>query len=161
MRNGALKQLAVLPSLSGRELRERYRALFDNADPPNSNKNYLIKRLAYRIQELALKQSLPEKARIQMKATLEDNGYDPVSGRPRKGLRKYDGRKVYLEPGTVLEREYKGQKNKVKALEHGRYEFEGKTYATLTPIAYLITGTRISGPAFFGLQSNDKKRKGR
>ncbi|MGN7614174.1 DUF2924 domain-containing protein, partial [Magnetococcales bacterium HHB-1] len=46
-----LKQVATLPGMSIQELREMWRELYD-ADPPSFTKAFLIKRLAYRLQEL-------------------------------------------------------------------------------------------------------------
>jgi Protein of unknown function (DUF2924) len=43
-------------------------------------------------------------------------------------------------------------------MSHCAFAWNGKTYATLTKIAFAITGTRWSGPRFFGLR--DKPSKG-
>ena len=47
-----IKQVAALPRMNGGELRKMYQEYFK--EPPiSSNKTYLVKQLAYRIQELA------------------------------------------------------------------------------------------------------------
>lgn len=46
-------------------------------------------------------------------------------------------------------REYDGKLHEVTVLETG-YEFEGTTYRSLTEIAKIITGSKWSGPVFFG-----------
>lgn len=56
------------------------------------------------------------------------------------------------QPGTVLTRDWKGKRHTVRVSEDG-YEWEGDTYRSLSKIAQLITGTRWSGPRFFGVQS--------
>ena len=61
-----------------------------------------------------------------------------------------------LRPGTVLTREHAGKTHRVMVLERG-YAWDGGQYASLTEIAYRITGTRWSGPRFFGLK--DKERR--
>ena len=61
-----------------------------------------------------------------------------------------------LRPGLVLMREWKGIKHQVRVLPEG-FEYLGKVYDNLSIIARQITGTRWSGPLFFGL----KKAKGR
>ena len=52
MNNSVLAQLAALPEKSTAELKQMWRELYDR-EPPPYNKPFLIKRLAYRIQELA------------------------------------------------------------------------------------------------------------
>lgn len=53
--------------------------------------------------------------------------------------------------GCVLTRDWKGRRHTVRVSEDG-YEWEGDTYRSLSKIAQLITGTRWSGPRFFGVQ---------
>jgi hypothetical protein len=52
--------------------------------------------------------------------------------------------------GTRYVREHAGKLHEVTVLEAG-YEYEGTTYRSLSEIARAITGTKWSGPAFFGL----------
>ena len=52
MDNSVLAQLAALPGKTTPELKQLWRELYDR-EPPSYNKPFLIKRLAYRIQELA------------------------------------------------------------------------------------------------------------
>lgn len=53
--------------------------------------------------------------------------------------------------GTRLVREWEGRAHEVIVLEEG-FLWNGSTYGSLSEIARLITGTRWSGPRFFGLQ---------
>jgi hypothetical protein len=62
-----------------------------------------------------------------------------------------------LKPGTVLGREWNGQMHRVAVLADG-FSWNGKTYPSLTKIALAITGTRWSGPKFFGLRERPPKR---
>ena len=57
-----------------------------------------------------------------------------------------------LSPGTRLLREWQGQTHHVKVLDSG-FEYDGRTWRSLSAIAGSITGTRWSGPLFFGLRS--------
>ena len=57
-----------------------------------------------------------------------------------------------LAPGTRLLREWQGQTHHVAVLADG-FEYDGKTYRSLTAISRQITGTAWSGPLFFGLRS--------
>ena len=52
MNDSVLAQLAALPAKTTAELKQMWRDLYDR-EPPSYNKPFLIKRLAYRIQELA------------------------------------------------------------------------------------------------------------
>lgn len=54
-----------------------------------------------------------------------------------------------FKAGTRIVREWKGETHEVILSERG-YEYEGRVYQSLSPIACEITGTRWSGPAFFG-----------
>jgi hypothetical protein len=71
----------------------------------------------------------------------ETNPNAELSGAPR------------IKPGTRLIRDWRGQSNRVTVLEKG-YEYAGKRYSSLSQIARLITGTRWSGPLFFGLRGS-------
>jgi Protein of unknown function (DUF2924) len=62
-----------------------------------------------------------------------------------------------LRPGTVLGREWNGQMQQVAVLADS-FAWNGKTYPSLSNVAFAITGTRWNGPKFFGLR--DKPSKG-
>ena len=56
-----------------------------------------------------------------------------------------------LSPGTELIRSYQGQTYTVLVRDSG-FEWNGTCYGSLSEIATLITGSRRSGPKFFGLK---------
>jgi len=56
-----------------------------------------------------------------------------------------------LKPGTLLTREWDGHLQRVMVLADG-FSWNGKTYRSLSKIAFAMTGTRWSGPRFFGLR---------
>jgi len=58
-----------------------------------------------------------------------------------------------LKPGTALTRIWKGVRYEVRVTGTGTYRFKGSEYESLSEIARMITGTRWSGPRFFGLKS--------
>lgn len=62
----------------------------------------------------------------------------------------------YLTPGCKLVREWRGRTYEVTALAPDRFEYMGTEYPSLSEIARLITGTRWSGPRFFGLVRRSK-----
>lgn len=55
-----------------------------------------------------------------------------------------------IEPGTTLVRNWRGETHHVKATADG-FSYDGRSYRSLTAIAFAITGARWSGPRFFGL----------
>ena len=57
----------------------------------------------------------------------------------------------------MLAREWNGQMHRVAVLADG-FAWNGKTYPSLTKVAFAITGTRWNGPRFFGVR--DKPSKG-
>lgn len=59
------------------------------------------------------------------------------------------------EPGTVLTRSFRGSEINVKVLEKG-FEFEGRTYRSLSAVAKEVTGTAWNGFSFFGLSKGGK-----
>ena len=61
---------------------------------------------------------------------------------------------VTLKPGTILARDWAGATHRVTVLEEG-FSWKGRAWGSLSEIASTITGTRWSGPRFFGLK---KKR---
>jgi hypothetical protein len=64
-------------------------------------------------------------------------------------------RTVNLRPGTVLSREWNGRMHRAAVLADG-FAWNGKTYPSLSKVAFAITGTRWNGPKFFGLRQASK-----
>lgn len=60
---------------------------------------------------------------------------------------------VALRPGTRLVRSWHGTTYAVLVTDGG-FEFEGRSYTSLTTIAREITGAAWSGPRFFGLHAS-------
>ncbi|WP_422295640.1 DUF2924 domain-containing protein [Candidatus Binatus sp.] len=56
----------------------------------------------------------------------------------------------------MLVREWRGISHQVSVLEKG-FRFRGKRYRSLSEVAREITGTRWSGPLFFGLKRGAKE----
>ena len=147
MSDSTLRQIAQLNKLSFLELQARWRSLL-GAEPPAYHRRFLVKRLAYRIQELAYG-GLSETTRAQMADILQDAGLDEqasIPGRGRMPKRPQD----LLLAGTRLVREWNGRRYEVTVTATG-FEFEGRPYRSLTAVAKAITGTHWSGRAFFGL----------
>jgi len=61
-----------------------------------------------------------------------------------------------LKPGTVLTREWGGKTHRVMVLENG-FAWAGQNYRSLSEVATRISGTRWSGPRFFGLKQGNRR----
>jgi hypothetical protein len=71
-------------------------------------------------------------------------------------------REDQMVPGTTLIRYWKGERHTVTVLDEG-FEYLGQPHKSLSAIAKKISGTKWSGPAFFGLRkkgSASVKRRG-
>src|SRR6266404_2159613 len=78
-------------------------------------------------------------------------GLDRESLRLLEGLARHGSSpRRQLKPGTVLVRDYHGQRHTVTVAPDG-FNWQGTTYASLSAIARAITGTAWSGPRFFAL----------
>ena len=140
MQNNDLEQkIAALPFESMKELKALWQSYF-NEPAPVFNKATLVQKLAYRMQELEYG---------GLKADVREQLKDLANGGKLKPGRKF---KMKIRPpaGTRLMREYDGQQHFVTVLTKG-FEYQGKVYRSLSGIATMITGTRWSGTAFFGL----------
>ena len=73
-----------------------------------------------------------------------------------KQARKLGDVMVTLQQGTILSREWNGRMHRVAVLAGG-FAWNGKTYPSLSKVAFAITGTRWNGPRFFGLRDKPTK----
>ena len=147
MSDSVLAQLAALPEKSTAELKQMWRELYDR-EPPPFNKPFLVKRLAYRLQELAYG-GLSARAEVKLKALIEDEDARVKGRRPQ-------GRGDRPIVGTRLVREWQGVEHTATVIDDG-FEHQGRRYKSLSAIARAITGTRWNGPLFFGLRSHSSK----
>jgi hypothetical protein len=112
------------------------------------NRDFLVKRLAYRIQELAYG-GLSARAEAKLNRLIAEeearlNGKIPK----RRGDRPITG--------TRLIREWRGVEHAVTVLDNG-FEYQGRPYRSLSAIARAITGTRWNGRLFFGVRNYSSK----
>jgi hypothetical protein len=63
--------------------------------------------------------------------------------------------RVTVQPGTILSREWNGQLERIVVSSDG-FAWSGKTYPSLSKVAFAITGTCWNGPRFFGLRDRSK-----
>ena len=155
MDEGLRREIDGLRKLKTKELKARYREVFGEGSP-SSNHAHLFRRVAWRLQARA-EGDLSERAR-QRAAQLADDAdvrlraprqfWGKLENAQQQASLQRDGRLPVA--GCLLQRTYRGHTVVVKVLDEG-FEYNGRTYASLSAIASQVTGTRWNGFAFFGL----------
>ena len=135
------RRIAGLPKVPINDLRALFRATFAR-EPLIANRRFLERRLAYHWQASEYEAQFPgvlarQRARIVALGVALDAAAQPVTHG--------------LVPGTVLVRTFNHVEHEVRALAGPQFEYAGARYASLSEVARVITGTRWSGPRFFGL----------
>jgi len=141
MAMNVIGQIAELNRMGMPQLKERWKAFFDT-EPPVRNRAHMVKRLAYRIQELAYG-GLAVETTAQLREISEGQEQVPTRGRKNGPV-----------AGTRLMREWKGERHEVTVTRDG-YEYRGRPFKSLSAIARAITGTRWNGPLFFGIRKQE------
>ena len=140
------QELARLPALERGALQVLWTDLFGTAPNPKLRRELLILILTYRIQERAyggLKPATHNKLMSHLEGFAKNK---EVSSNMMRAAR----------PGTRIVREWGSKLHEVAVVDSG-YEYDGKRYRSLSEIARQITGTRWSGPAFFGLKKRSQR----
>ena len=142
------EQIAELEAQNTKGLQARWLTAFGRPHPKRASRDLLLRMLAYHVQEKA--EGGLSKAALKRLADIASNmgKKSEVPTLPP----------VRLRPGTRLVREWQGEMHQVAVLEKG-FEYRGAFYTSLSLIARTITGTRWSGPAFFGLRKRGDKLK--
>jgi hypothetical protein len=135
-------QIARLHALSRPELLDLWQKLYQKAAPTGIRREIMVPFLAYRIQENAFGSLKPD-ACAELRRIARALDGNELSRQPVVRSR--------LKTGTRLFRQWHGQTHEAFVTEGG-FEHRGAVYRSLSEIARKITGTRWSGPAFFGLK---------
>jgi len=122
-------------SLGLDDLRTLWRTTFRSSPPKGFTKDLVARFICWHIQEQAFGGLDRQTAKI-------------LDGYVRNG--KPPDRR--LKAGTVLVREYRGERHTVTVVPGG-YVWRENAYASLSTIARAITGTAWNGPRFFGLRN--------
>jgi hypothetical protein len=147
------REVAALNRLSIGKLRERYTEAFGEP-PASSNRAWLARRIAWRLQERAFG-GLSERAKRRAAELADDADLRVVTPRAKENAEPANASPALHDPrlpapGTVLTRAYKGKTLEVMVLSGG-FEFKGERYSSLSALAKTITGSHLNGFAFFGL----------
>jgi hypothetical protein len=134
-------KLGDLPNLSRQQLLDLWQKLYRRQAPVGLRRELLIPFLAYRIQENTYG-GLKPSTRVELRRIARL--LEPSRGPGKRPVR------ARINPGTRIVRTWRGTAHEIFVAESG-FEYQGTTYNSLSEIARRITGTRWSGPAFFGL----------
>jgi hypothetical protein len=135
------EEVRALESLCIKALRAGWAEVYGKPPSTRWNRTLLVRGLAHRLQEEALGGLAPDLCAhlADLAARLEKDPHTSLAAPPR------------IKPGTRLIRAWHGEHHQVTVLEDG-FAYRGERYPSLSAIALAITGTRWSGPAFFGLR---------
>ncbi len=138
---GLTGKLAALADLDAASLRTEWRRLYRSHPPRHIRRDLLVLAIAWKLQERVHGGlTAAQKRRLaNIGEELRKNG--DLSASPA----------IRMKPGLRLVREWRGETHTVLVLEDG-FEWNGQRRCSLSAIAREITGTRWSGPLFFGLK---------
>ena len=132
---GLAEELKNLSRLGREDLIARWVALYGAAPPPRISRSLMIRAVAYKMQERVY-----GGLSASTRRALADKGPTATTVAPPKA-----------RPGTVLLREWHGVTHQVTVVEDGVL-YRGTRHRSLSEVARVITGSRWSGPTFFGLK---------
>jgi hypothetical protein len=135
------REVGSLSTLGSKTLKEKWRTLYGAAPPRQVSRSLMIRAIAYRIQEKSLGGLKPATRRLLMQFAHDGANGSALAAAPSHTVK----------PGAMLVREWRGISHQVSVLEKG-FCFRGRRYRSLSEVAREITGTRWSGPLFFGLK---------
>tara|TARA_Y100000589_G_scaffold329589_1_gene376602 strand:- start:981 stop:1496 length:516 start_codon:yes stop_codon:yes gene_type:complete len=161
-------ELLALKHMPPRQLRKRYADLYGELSR-SCNRQWLIRRCAWRIQALA-EGGLSERAQRRAKQLARDQDLRVIPpkdmamallDRPadvqqparKYGKRTHDARLPM--PGGQLIRVYKGHQYVVDVLDNG-FAYDGRRYKSLSAVAHAITGGHWNGYKFFDIATSEE-----
>ena len=148
-REALVSEIAGLSELGIDELRERWKVMFGKAPSQEIGRSFLTRAIAYHLQERAYGGLKPSTRRLLARIAEET-----MTGSSPKKLQSR-----MAQSGTILIREWQGNAHRVTMLDDG-VSFNGKRYRSLSEVAREITGSRWSGPRFFGLRQSQENNHG-
>lgn len=134
-------ELARLSCLSIGDLKPAWTDTIGGTAPKNARRDYLLRAIAHELQCKIFGGLAKSLHRTLRNLAASEGGKVAASG----------SRSRSLKTGVRLYREWKGALHEVEVVDDG-FRYDGTTFKTLSVIARRITGTRWSGPAFFGVK---------
>jgi hypothetical protein len=139
-------EIAHLRDLDLHGLRARWKSMLRQQPPPHLPRHLLFAVLAHRLQADKLGDLDPATARL-LKQIATGGGTLEAA----RLTQEFGRRRAELKPGTILMREWNAKNYRVMVVDEG-FAFNGKTFNSLSKVAFAITGTHWNGPRFFGLR---------
>jgi Protein of unknown function (DUF2924) len=141
-------EIAHLRGLDFRGLRARWQSVFQKPAPAHLTRHLLFAVIAYRLQvdrfgdlDHATRQVLDQTAARETEAAMSAR------------LASFDQKRTELSPGMVLVRDRQSQRVMVMA---DGFAWNGRTYDSLSKVAFAITGTKWNA-RFFGLRDKEDR----
>ena len=144
-------EIAHLRGLDLRGLRARWLSVFQRPAPAHLTRHLLFAVIAYRLQADRFG-DLDHATRQVLDRTVAKETGPAMSVR----LASLDQKRAELTPSTVLVREWDRQSQRVMVMADG-FAWNGRTYDSLSKVAFAITGTKWNGPRFFGLRDREDR----
>jgi len=158
-----VNEVATLQRLTVGQLRQRFAEVFGEATAA-SNRTWLVKRIAWRLQALA-EGDLSDRARRRAAELARDADLrlnpppskTTTTSPPPEPINIPAPVDPHLPPpGTILARPYKGQLVQVQVLTDG-FAYAGRVYPSLSAVAKAVTGSHTNGFLFFRNALNHSK----
>src|SRR3982074_3062698 len=140
-------EIAHLRGLDLGGLRARWQSVFQRQAPAHLSRHLLFAVTAYRLQADRFGDLDHATLQVLDRSVAKEEG-PAMSAR----LATFDQKRTELTPGTVLVREWDRQSQRVMVMADG-FAWNGRTYDSLSKVAFAITGTNWNGPRFFGLRN--------
>ena len=144
-------EIAHLRGLDLKGLRARWQSVLQRPAPGHLPRHLLFGIIAYRIQADRFGDLDHETRQLLDRSGLKESG-TAMSAR----LVSFDQKRTELTPGTVLVREWDRRSQRVMVMSDG-FAWNGQTFDSLSKVAFAITGTKWSGPRFFGLRDKEDR----
>jgi hypothetical protein len=152
-------EITALQRLTIKQLRGRYAEVYGEGTSA-SNRTWLIKRIAWRLQALA-EGDLSERARrraaelandadLRLNPPKQMQAAVAAPSRTEMAVLPFKPDDRLPPAGTILTREYKGSVVQVQVLQKG-FEYQGQVYKSLSAVAKAVTGSHCNGYFFFHL----------
>jgi hypothetical protein len=122
--------------MSRQELIQAYKEIIKIPPPVKARKEFLLGNICWHVQAQLITKNAKQ---LRQKIITSASKHKTHS-------------KISYKPGTRLIREWHGKSHEV-TIEANHFVWQQRQYKNLSEIAREITGTRWSGPRFFGLTS--------